>query len=308
MRASFGVGAAVVLLSLAAVAACSKNGGGGGDGGGQTSTGGASTGGASTGGASSTTDSGSPTGSTTTTSSTEPALPSDARVIFLHHSTGGVIWGGGVSEALAAYDAAHGKTYAIEEQAYPDAPYPWQNYPYDYWHLWVESGGAAAAEGVPTLAELAQDHDVIVWKHCFPVSGIEADTGAPDLTSETKSLENYELQYAALKTLMRAMPDKRFLVWTGAALREADSTPEQGARARQFFTWVKQTWDEPGDNIFVWDFFELETEGGNFLQPAYATGDSHPSDAFAETVAPYFVNRLVDVIEGRGDTGSLTGK
>jgi hypothetical protein len=74
---------------------------------------------------------------------------------------------------------------------------------------------------------------------------------------------------------------------------------------------VKEQWDEPGDNIFVWDFFELETEGGNFLLDQYSTdagGDSHPGDAFAQVAAPLFVNRLVRVIQGDGDTGSLTGQ
>lgn len=310
MRFSFS--SAALLLFLTAAFACSKTNGGDGGNGGQiatttdTGTGGAATTttAAGTGGATTTSSSSTTTGTTGTGGS----LPASTRVMYLHHSTGNVIWGGGVSEALDAYAADHGKSYAIEEQAYPDAPYPWQNYPYDYWHLWVENGGQAAAEGVPTLAELAQDHEVVVFKHCFPVSSIEADTGNADVTSGTQTLENYKLQYAALKDRLHQVPDKRFIVWTGAALRAADSSPEQGARARQFFTWVKQTWDEPGDNIFVWDFFELETEGGNFLAPSYADGDSHPSDAFAKTVAPYFVTRLVDVIEGRGDTGSLTGK
>lgn len=312
MRFSFS--SAALLLSLTAAFACSKSNGGDGGKGGQTTAGTTATTDTGTGGAAATTTVDTGTGgATTTTSSTTTtgaggSLPASARAILLHHSTGGVIWGGGVSAALDAYAAAHGKSYAIEEQAYPDAPYPWQNYPYDYWHLWVEGGGQAAAEGVPTLAELAQDREVIVFKHCFPVSSIEADTGSADVTSATQTLENYKLQYAALKERLHQMPDKRFIVWTGAALREADSSPDQGARARQFFTWVKQVWDEPGDNIFVWDFFELETEGGNFLLPAYSAGDSHPSDAFAQAVAPSFVSRLVDVIEGRGDTGSLTGQ
>ena len=52
----------------------------------------------------------------------------------------------------------------------------------------------------------------------------------------------------------------------------------------------------------------LETDGGDVLTPAHASGDSHPGDAFAAEVAPLFAKRLVDVIEGRGDTGSRTGR
>ncbi len=235
------------------------------------------------------------------------SMPSDAKVIYLHHSTGGVIWGGGVEAGITAYNSSHSKSYSIEDLAYPNSPYPWKNYPYDYWYLWVDGGGQAASESVPTLESFTEDYDVIVFKHCYPVSGISADTGSPVITSETKSIENYKLQYNALKTRLRQFPDNRFIVWTGAALIEAASSAAEGARARTFFTWVKNEWDEPGDNIFVWDFFELETEGGNFLKTDYSSGDSHPNGSFATAVAPYFVNRLVDVIEGRGDTGSLTG-
>ncbi|MBI4953728.1 MAG: hypothetical protein HY908_17015 [Myxococcales bacterium] len=272
--------------------------------------------GGGTGGAGATTSTGGMTSTTSTTSThtggsgayVEGSLPADSGIMYLHHSTGGVIWGGGVPEGVDAANTANGTSYAIEQTDYPSAAYPWQNYPYDYWHLWVEAGGQAAAEGQQSLADLTAAHRVVVFKHCFPVSDIEADTGSPDLASEVKSIENYELQYAALKDALHAYPQTRFLVWTGAARLLTESSVEQGARSRQFFTWVKETWDEPGDNIFVWDFFELETEGGDFLVPAYAAGDSHPSDAFALQVAPFFVNRLLAVLDGSADGGSLTGQ
>jgi hypothetical protein len=60
----------------------------------------------------------------------------------------------------------------------------------------------------------------------------------------------------------------------------------------------------------VWDFFELETEGGNVLLDEYAasTTDSHPSATFEAIAAPLFVDRLVSVILGTGDSTSLTGE
>jgi hypothetical protein len=236
------------------------------------------------------------------------------RILYLHHSTGGVIWGGDGSHTVpgevAAYNSANGTSYEITELAYPTNGYPWENYPYDYWNLWVNNTGSSTALGEPNLDMLTQDYDVIVFKHCFPVSGIGDDSGVASVSSNTKSLENYYLQYAALKTRMLQFQaqNKKFIVWTGAALRAADTTSEQAERAKTFFDWVKGTWDQPGDNIFVWDFYSLETEGTLYLTTANATGDSHPNSAFAGRVAPYFVNRLVDVIEGRGDTGSLTGE
>jgi hypothetical protein len=234
-----------------------------------------------------------------------PPMSTDASVLFLHHSTGGVIWAGGVPGWLAQYDATHATAYSITDMAYPDAPYPWENYPYDYWNLWVQHAGSPGYQGQATLEILTPSYDVIVFKHCFPVSGIGPDTGSPDVASAAKTIENYQLQYAALKAKLRSFPANRFLLWTGAALRREDTTPEQAARARAFFAWVRGTWDEPGDNIYVWDFFSLETDGGPYLTAEHASGDSHPNAGFAAEVAPLFAQRVVDVIEGRGDsTGS----
>lgn len=238
-------------------------------------------------------------------------LANDARVIFLHHSTGSVIWNGGVSALLAQYNAANDKSYQMSQINYPDGSnYPWENYPYDYWNIWVNNEGESQYGGQDTLEILAREYEVIVLKHCFPVSNIAADTGSADISSADKRIENYQLQYNALKAKMRQFPNVRFIVWTGAANVAGAATADEAARSRVFFEWVRNSWDEQGDNIFVWDFFELETEGGDFLKTRYAAGpsDSHPNSAFAATVAPYFVKRVVDVIEGRGDTGSVTGQ
>jgi hypothetical protein len=234
-------------------------------------------------------------------------LPTNSKIAFLHHSTGGVIWGGGVPEWFTTYNAAHGTGYNITETAYPDSPYPWDNYPYDYWNIWVNHAGPSAYNGQATLEMLTPTYNVIVFKHCFPVSGIGPDTGHPDVTSASKTTENYKAQYAALKTKLRSFPSNRFIVWTGAALRQSETTPEQATRAKAFFDWVRNTWDEPGDNIFVWNFFDLETDGGIYLTPAHASGDSHPNGTFAAEVAPLFAQRVVDVIKGVGDsTGTVT--
>jgi len=235
-----------------------------------------------------------------------------ARIGYLHHSTGGVVWGGGVQGFLQGWNAAHGTAYQVAEVTYPDTSggYPWANYPFDYWNLWVSHTGTRRDRGEQNLDDLTAAYDVIVWKHCFPVSAVGPDTGSPSVSSSAQTLENYQLQYQALKARLRQFPAKRFLVWTGAALAEASTSPADAQRARDFFAWVKGVWDEPGDNIFVWDFFELETQGGLYLQPAYAAGvsDSHPNATLAALAAPLVAKRIVDVIEGRGDTGSLTGR
>lgn len=237
----------------------------------------------------------------------QPPLPATTKIIFLHHSTGEVIWNGGVADWFAAYNTAHGTRYVIEERAFPSGdPYPWENYPYDYWNIWVKHAGSSAYRGEPTLEMLTKTCQLIVFKHCFPVSGIEAD-GETAASSPDKTLANYKLQYAALKAKLKTFPNVRFVVWTGAALLKAETSPEQADRAKAFFDWVKNVWDEPGDNIYVYDFFALETDGGKYLVTGYSAGDSHPNDAFAARVAPLFCQRLIDVIGGKGDSASITG-
>ncbi len=272
--------------------------------------------------------------------STESGNGSDMQILFLHHSTGGVIWNGGVSHWITMYNAENGTDYFIREQNFPKArPYGWKNYPFDYWNIWVNHAGEKPyvsanmkhqgilkrfkavvksakdgtmfeSNGEPTLEILTKEYDLIIWKHCFPVTNILPNTGNPDVTSEEKRLENYFLQYEALKQKMHEFPDTKFLVWTGAAQVKGKATPEEAGRAREFANWVTMSWDEPGDNIFVWDFRELETEGGLYLKAEYAENksNSHPNNIFAQKVAPLFGQRIVDVIENRGDTGSLTGR
>ena len=143
--------------------------------------------------------------------------PTRARIIFLHHSTGECIWNGGVAKWFAAYNAAYKTDYRITQQNFPkDSPYGWENYPYDYWNIWVSHAGAKPYKGEPTLEILTPKYDVIVFKHCFPVCAIEADTGRANVASNEKRIENYKLQYEALKKKMRSYPKVRFIVWTGA--------------------------------------------------------------------------------------------
>lgn len=253
----------------------------------------------------------------------------DKSVIFLHHSTGYNIWygdkstikskiqrklGGGsaVKRWFKEYNKKNGANYRIEELYFPAAGQSreYGNFPYDYYDIWVNNAGNQPAGEDPTLEILARDYDLIVWKHCFPVGDIMADTGQPDINSREKRIENYKLQYEALKNKMHEFPHTKFLVWTGAALLEESTTREKATHTRDFFKWVRETWDEPGDNIYLWDFFELETEGGIYLKKEFAAGpgDSHPNNPFSEMAHILFCNRIVDVIQNDGKKTKITGK
>lgn len=248
------------------------------------------------------------------------------KIIFLHHSTGSNVWKGkpqgfdkvtnifnkvyAVPEWFNNYNAQNKTNYFITEQNFPKGePYAWENYPYDYYNIWVKNAGNEPYMEEPTLEILTAQYDLIIFKHCFPVGHIEEDTGNPDIESKEKRIENYKLQYAALKEKLLQFPHKIFLVWTGAANVEAKTTPEYAQRTKVFFDWVKTEWDTEGDNIFLWDFYELETEGGIYLteENARNSENSHPNSDFSSKAATLFCQRIVDIIETNGQKTTLTG-
>lgn len=238
------------------------------------------------------------------------------KVIFLHHSTGLNIWKGENSDLgriermrgkeydvpawFTDYNRTHGTNYQITEQAFPKAkPYGWQNYPFDYYNIWVKHGDQDYYKDEPTLQTLTSKYNLIIFKHCFPVSNIKEDLGNGNIDSHEKRIENYKLQYEALKDKIHQFPETKFLLWTGAALVKSKTTLENAARSRLFFDWVINEWDEENDNLFLWDFYNLETEGGNYLKDEYSVNpnDSHPNAEFAAKVSPLFCEKIIDIIE-----------
>jgi hypothetical protein len=240
------------------------------------------------------------------------AADGDESVIFLHRSTGGNVYGqGGVASWISDHNADQGTAYQISERSYPSSG---GNYPYDYWYLWVD--GACASSSSECLSSLAQTYDVIIFKHCYPGSDVQLDSGNPNIASSTKSLENYKLQYRALRDLMDGFPDNRFIVWTLAPLHREATSAETAQRARQFVDWVNTEWltedGQPHGNIFIFNFWGHAAESDpnpqngqvNTLKYDYErshTGsDSHPNQLANETIGPIFAQFIVDTIEHSG--------
>ncbi len=236
------------------------------------------------------------------------------KIIFLHHSTGGVIWLGGtnpyvnritkksdVKTFVKDYNKKHKTKYYITDRHFPaHSPYGWKNNPYDYYNIWIKNAGDQPYMNEPTLEMLTTEYDVIIFKHCYPVSKILEDTGNPDVNSSERRLENYKLQYMALKDKMHQFPDNKFIVWTPAVHVKNNLSPEEAQRTQDFYTWLLDEWDSKDDNIYLWDFYKYETEGGLYLLDKYATSatDSHPNKTFSIRIAPLFAQFILDVVEG----------
>jgi hypothetical protein len=248
-------------------------------------------------------------------------------VIFIHHSTGSGVYNGGkgLPQWFTDYNSSNSTSYTISEVSYPNDPYEWANYPYDYWNLWINSGQCDNAQsGIRCLDWFTSNYNVIIFKHCFPGAEILADEGSPLVSSSRKSIENYKLQYRALRTLMDSYPANKFIVWTLAPLHRNATNTESAARARQFVNWVKSEWltedSKAHPNIFVFDFFGYAAESNptpvngnvNCLKYEYEGShdgsDSHPNSTANSTIMPLFGQFIVNVIKNTTtNTNDLIG-
>jgi hypothetical protein len=253
-----------------------------------------------------------------------PAYGDGERIVFLHHSTGGAVYSeGGVADWFQTYNQNNGTTFQITERGYPTSPYPWDNYPYDYWNLWVNGACDSNDRDIECLNTLTQNYEVVIFKHCYPGAAILEDSGSPSVSSPEKRLENYRLQYRALRTVMDGYPNTIFIVWTLAPLHRLATDSEEAARAKQFVDWVNHDFlAEEGThpNIFIFDFWGIVAEDDptpahgqvNCLRYEYESshdsGDSHPNQSANEVAGPAFAQRIVDAIqiftEGGGATSS----
>jgi hypothetical protein len=232
----------------------------------------------------------------------------------LHHSTGNnLFYTGKVSEYIEEYNADHSTSYQITEMAYPNTPYPWNNYPYDYWNLWVNQSCDNSNPNIMCLDEMTNNYDVIIWKHCYPGAAIQSDNDNPDVGSSAKTLANYKLQYKALLNLMDQFPNTKFIIWTLVPLHRNATSPEQAGRAYEFVNWVKDSWLQEDDsshpNIYIFDFFrnsaEMTPTPDNGVQYClkyefegdHNGSDSHPNKLANETIGPVFSQFIIDVIE-----------
>ncbi len=235
------------------------------------------------------------------------------KILFLHHSTGSAIWmgktnrylykltrKGDVQRYFSGYNKENKTNYEITERSFPMmTPYGWNNYPYDYYNIWVKNGGENPYMGEPTLEILTKQYDLIIFKHCFPVSRISEDTGLPDINSDEKRVENYKLQYNALKKKMHEFPDNKFILWTPAIYPKNKITEAEAKRTYQFYRWILDEWDEKGDNIYIWDFYKYETEGGLYMSDKNAVDpdNAHPNRNFSARVAPLFGKFIIETLE-----------
>ena len=101
------------------------------------------------------------------------------KIIFLHHSTGEAIWKGktnkyiyrltGKGDVQRYFDSHNRKNktdYYIMEMNFPkSSPYGWNNYPYDFWKLWVDGSCNNSQVSIQCPDQLCQNYEIIIFKH-----------------------------------------------------------------------------------------------------------------------------------------------
>ncbi|HOW35200.1 MAG TPA: fibronectin type III domain-containing protein [Candidatus Omnitrophota bacterium] len=246
-----------------------------------------------------------------------PPVPAgNQKIIFLHHSTGGNLYnysGGGVAGWISNYNSTNGTGYQVSDLWFPASGsiYGGVNYPFHYWDLWGNQKCRDSRYGAPCLDDLTQNYDVIIFKHCFPASGVVADTGNPNINSSVQSLENYKTQYRGLRNLMDQYPAKKFIIWTLPPRHRLTGYPDQAARATEFSEWLKTdflTENGPHANISVFDFRGYITDSNagsqnfNYIKYEYelshTTADGHPNSLANRTIGPIFAQFIVGAING----------
>ena len=224
---------------------------------------------------------------------------------FLHHSTGGCIWGPNGSNTsvplqMVIYNDTNGYTGSdsvwMDEDGWPTNP--WNN-EWERWHRIFFNQDTINADIRPYI----QSEKIIVIKSCYPSSamtgvGVPSDTLIPT----RKTIYNYKWHWRSIVAVMENHPENFFVIWTNAPLVQNSTNPNAAMWSHQFCTWAKDTlaagldpvYGSFPDNVYVFDFFHKLADTNGYLQLQYAqsSSNSHPNAAATELVAPQFVQEI----------------
>lgn len=224
-----------------------------------------------------------------------PGWPSRVlSMVWLHHSTGDAILKGGLFEALTNnkitfhdinYKQAVVDGYVVGDHTDPpDFPKTFNEPKYFNVIKGWELGGG-------------KQHDIIMFKSCFPSSDIKDDA----------MLEDYKKWYLSLLPTFKAHPDILFIAMSTPPLTRWETRPDRAARARAWSKWITIEYAKDVRNVKVFDLFNALAilEGrpnADTLVPQFATarGDSHPNREGAQAVTRMFIPWLNRAVRAAG--------
>jgi len=235
--------------------------------------------------------------------------PKQVKVIFIHHSTGGLLLRFGKIRKLLHQKAPNSKLW---DHSYNYSPSLFSqlckfqtglsdekgkvlgkdfnlvisnNSPKEYAELFSRK---------PTDSTLKSilEFDCIIFKNCFPTTKIETK----------EKLEKYKNYYSQIIASLTNYPNL-FIIFTPPPLRKENTQSEWAQNARELANWLVQ---QKKKNVKIFDFFDLlaDGEGSNahMLKRKYCwpfIPDSHPNIKANREVGKIFVDFLTDTIKKR---------
>jgi hypothetical protein len=220
--------------------------------------------------------------------------------IFLHHSTGGNIWGPNnsstsIPQEMLNYNTINGYTgsqaVSMNQQWWPSG----SNNEWEYWHRIFENNISGA-----NIVPIIENNKIVVIKSCYPSSSI-VSWGQPSdtLTPTLKTVYNYKWHWRHIINVMSQYPNTFFVIWTNAPLVPNATNINSALLSKKFTTWAKDTLTQESTfprNVYVFNYFDKLTDDNGFklLQYAVSNSDSHPNSLATELIDPQFVNEIFD--------------
>lgn len=238
----------------------------------------------------------------------------DVKIGFLHQETAESIWycntekkinKNSLPALVKKLNKSQEKSCSIENIFYPnntDSLDVRKNTLFDYYDLWVQKSESNNI----SLESLTNKYDIISIvfatefskvQHVEFIDSLEIFDSTAYVDSPKRTLLNYKVQFEALKTELNKFPDTKFIVWTAPPLAVFNTNYGEAKFAHEISEWMIHVWDEPSDNIFIFDYRTLGTGDEVYLNPEYSIEkrSSVPNDAFAQIVANEFVNFIKSI-------------
>jgi len=146
-------------------------------------------------------------------------------------------------------------------------------------------------------------NDIIMFKSCFPNSGITSDgEGTADPISSEKTIANYQATFEALIKIFETQPDKLFVYMTSPPLNSGATTFDQAARSRKFNDWLVQKASElpESSNFVVYNLFAFLSDDKGYLKSEYllnSSTDSHPNARASQEAVGDFIRFFTPIWE-----------
>jgi hypothetical protein len=250
--------------------------------------------------------------------------------IFLHRSSGGVLWGGGGGSTSIPLEMDEYNTmnnYTGQEAITMDhVSFPSDDVPDNNWETWhALFAGTNYLDDSQALYQYIQNEKIVVIKSCWLASDI-VGIGDPSDTLNIflRTTYNYKWHFRYMLNVMKNYPNTFFVIMTSIPLVPGPSY--DGSLTHEFYLWAKDTLATGNDpvfgnfppNVYIFDAFHIlaienqTTQWGNAvwgMNPLYHDeGDNHPNGAGAEAVDPLYVQEIFDAaIVYEGGVTSVEG-